>query len=162
MQQDPRWRFQWSEVSFLQRWWQDKPEATRNKFKSLVLSGQIELTGGGLVMNDEALTTLFAIVENLSEGRRWIEDNIGGSVDTSWKNDPFGVSSTMAYLYGRMGYLGMWIQRVHYRTKAYLAKQRGFEFWWRQHGDDTGGTDIFTHMNPFYAYDVPHTCGPQP
>ena len=160
--QDRRWRFQWSEVAFLQLWWQRKSQAERDRFKQLVVSGQIELVGGGIVMNDEALTTLFAIVENLNEGRRWIEANIGVSVDTSWQNDPFGLSSTMAYLYSRMGYLGMWIQRVHYRTKDFLAKKRGLEFWWRQRGDPSGESDIYTHLNPFYAYDVPHTCGPQP
>ena len=86
------------------------------------------------------------------------EENIGVNVDTSWQNDPFGLSATMAYLYNRMGYLGMWIQRVHYKTKFFLAKQSNMEFWWRQHGDLEGSTDIYTHLNPFFAYDVPHCC----
>jgi alpha-mannosidase II len=162
LQQDKRWRFQWSEVAFLQLWWKNQSPAKREAFKTLVKSGQLELTGGGLVMNDEALTTLFAIIENVNEGRRWIEETVGVTVDTSWQNDPFGLSATMAYLYSKMDYTGMWIQRVHYRVKAYLAHERSFEFWWRQHGDTKGSTDIYTHMNPFYAYDVPHTCGPEP
>eukprot|EP01052_Picozoa_sp_SAG31_P021648 SAG31_NODE_1685_length_7530_cov_9.464944_1_plen_909_part_00 len=158
---DPRYRFQWSEVSFLQLWWDANP-GKRDKLVGLIKRGQLELTGGGLTMNDEGLTTLFAILENLHEGRQWIKDNIGVDVVSSWQNDPFGLSPTMPYLFSEMGYRGMWIQRVHYRVKWMLAKDKAMEFWWRQRSDTTGSSDMLTHLNPFYAYDVPHTCGPQP
>ena len=49
----------------MQRWWQDASQESKNDFTRLVKSGQLEIVGGGWVMNDEANSHYFAIIEQV-------------------------------------------------------------------------------------------------
>ncbi|KAM7508098.1 hypothetical protein LguiA_018551 [Lonicera macranthoides] len=159
---DKRRKFIWEEMSYLERWWRDSSDSKRESFISLVQNGQLEIVGGGWVMNDEANSHYFAIMEQMIEGNMWLNETIGVIPKNSWAIDPFGYSSTMAYLLRRMGFENMLIQRTHYELKKELALHKNLEYIWRQSWDTEETTDIFVHMMPFYSYDVPHTCGPEP
>ncbi|KAK8497457.1 hypothetical protein V6N12_016981 [Hibiscus sabdariffa] len=162
LSKDPRRKFIWEEMSYLERWWRDASEDKRESFTNLVKNGQLEIVGGGWVMNDEANSHYFAIIEQITEGNMWLNDTIGFVPKNSWAIDPFGYSPTMAYLLRRMGFENMLIQRTHYELKKELAWNQNLEYVWRQSWDADETTDIFVHMMPFYSYDIPHTCGPEP
>ncbi|XP_031284235.1 alpha-mannosidase 2 [Pistacia vera] len=162
LSKDVRRKFIWEEMSYLERWWRDSTESQRESFTNLVKNGQLEIVGGGWVMNDEANSHYFAIIEQIAEGNMWLNDTIGFIPKNSWAIDPFGYSATMAYLLRRMGFENMLIQRTHYELKKELALHKNLEYVWRQTWDVDETTDILVHMMPFYSYDVPHTCGPEP
>ncbi|RAL40093.1 hypothetical protein DM860_008233 [Cuscuta australis] len=162
LSKDVRRKFIWEEMSFLERWWRDASAASKESFINLVQNGQLEIVGGGWVMNDEANSHYFAIIEQITEGNMWLNETCGVVPKNAWAIDPFGYSSTMAYLLRRMGFENMLIQRTHYELKKELALHKNLEFIWRQSWDAEETTDMFVHMMPFYSYDIPHTCGPEP
>lgn len=149
-------------MSYLERWWRDASDFKKESFTKLVKNGQLEIVSGGWVMNDEANSHYFAIIEQMMEGNMWLNDTIGVVPKNSWSIDPFGYSASMAYLLRRMGFRNMLIQRTHYELKKELALKKNLEYIWRQSWDVEETTDIFVHMMPFYSYDIPHTCGPEP
>uniref|UniRef100_G1Q2S3 mannosyl-oligosaccharide 1,3-1,6-alpha-mannosidase n=1 Tax=Myotis lucifugus TaxID=59463 RepID=G1Q2S3_MYOLU len=162
LQEDPRRRFLWAEVSFFAKWWDNISAQKRAAVRRLVGTGQLEMATGGWVMPDEANSHYFALIDQLIEGHQWLEKNLGVTPRSGWAVDPFGHSPTMAYLLRRANLTSMLIQRVHYAIKKHFAATHSLEFMWRQSWDSDSSTDIFCHMMPFYSYDVPHTCGPDP
>lgn len=161
---DPKRRFIWAEISYFEWWWREQEDGAKENVRKLLKSKQLEFVTGGWVQPDEANTQLYAMEIQLQEGHDFIRETFGEDYipKYGWSIDPFGYSPTMAYLLHKYGFKGMLIQRVHYAIKKELALHKNLEFMWRQTWDDNGEHDIFTHVMPFYSYDVPHTCGPDP
>ncbi|XP_031825591.1 alpha-mannosidase 2 [Nomia melanderi] len=160
--EDRRRKFIWAEISFFQLWWEDQSKTTRNLVRRLIHDGQLEIVSGGWVMPDESVSHWMAQLTQLTEGHQWLKYNLDYTPNSAWSIDPFGLSPTMPYLLKNAGLENVLIQRVHYSVKKKLAREKHLEFRWRQLWDNDGSTEIFTHVMPFYSYDVPHTCGPDP
>ena len=155
--EDPRRTFIWAEISYFSLWWDDASPQQKEQAKQLVAEKRLDFVTGGWVMNDEASVTARATRWHLQEGREWLQKTFGITPQYSWAIDPFGHSAGQAQVLKELGYKGMLIQRVHYAVKKQLAQKQQLEFQWQ-----TPAGEIFTHMMPFYSYDGPHTCGPDP
>ncbi|XP_018334148.1 alpha-mannosidase 2-like isoform X2 [Agrilus planipennis] len=162
LKEDSRRKFIWAEISYFSMWWNDISNQKRESVKQLLKQNQLEIVTGGWVMNDEANSNWLSIVHQLSEGHQWLQKNLNYTPRSGWTIDPFGLSPTQAFLLKNSGFQNLLIQRVHYAVKKQLALQTDLEFNWKQIWDDVGETQLFTHMMPFYFYDIPHTCGPDP
>ncbi|XP_037548390.1 alpha-mannosidase 2 [Nematolebias whitei] len=160
--EDSRRKMIWAEVSYFSKWWSDIDDQKRAMVKRLVEAGQLELVTGGWVMADEANSHYFALLDQLMEGHQWLQTHLGVKPSSGWAIDPFGHSPSMTYLLKGAGLINMVVQRVHYAVKKHFAQQQTLEFLWRQSWDSSSRSDILCHMMPFYSYDVPHTCGPNP
>ncbi len=107
---DERRHFIWAEISYFDRWW-GREFLQRSKFIQLLKSGRFEFVTGGWVMNDEALPSYTAIVNQLTEGHEWLRRNFDYRPQSGWSIDPFGYSPTQAYLLSKAGLEHMLIQR---------------------------------------------------
>ena len=56
------------ETAFFWRWWEQQDEETQDLVSQLVTAGQLEFTGGGWSMNDEAAAHYNAIIDNMALG----------------------------------------------------------------------------------------------
>ncbi|XP_076463704.1 alpha-mannosidase 2-like [Babylonia areolata] len=156
------WRFIWSEMAFLARWFKEASSDQKLAFKKAVAGGQMEVVTGGWVMTEEACAHFAPMLDQLTEGHLWLKEELGVEPNSSWSVDPFGHSPTMAYLLQASGISNMVIQRVHFGIKRHLASAQRLEFDWRQSWDESGSTDISCHLMPFLSYAIMYSCGPDP
>ncbi|KAL3070889.1 hypothetical protein niasHS_017014 [Heterodera schachtii] len=167
-------KFIYAEMSFFELWWSQQTEEVKKRVAKFLEEGQLEIVTGGWVMTDEANAHFFATVTELFEGHEFLQNQLGYTPRHHWSIDPFGLSPTLSYVLNRANLTHMAIQRVHYSVKKHLARHKQLEFVWRQLfstsvGGQSGDTqrqthsdDIVAHMFPFYSYDAPHSCGPDP
>eukprot|EP01129_Flabellula_baltica_P001760 TRINITY_DN1167_c0_g4_i1.p1 TRINITY_DN1167_c0_g4~~TRINITY_DN1167_c0_g4_i1.p1 ORF type:complete len:1103 (+),score=202.57 TRINITY_DN1167_c0_g4_i1:94-3309(+) len=156
-------KFVFAEMSYFHRWWSEQDEKKKMEVRELLQQGRYEIVTGGWVMNDEANVHYTGAIMQLSEGHNFLMHELDYKPKHGWAIDPFGHSPVMAYVLKLTGFEKIIINRVHYAIKKELALNQALEFRWRQQWEtEDSNSDILASMLPFFSYDIPHTCGPDP
>lgn len=67
-------------MAFFERWWSEQNVQVQQKVRHLVHEGRLQFAGGGWTQNDEATTHYLAIIDNLSLGWKFIQENFGSLI----------------------------------------------------------------------------------
>lgn len=113
-------------------------------------------------MADEALTYYETLLDELSEGHDWLQRAIGAKPKVAFSIDVAGHSPVMNYMLKKSGLKGSVINKIHYAYKKELAENRALDFFWEPSWSTADNDRMLTHVLPFYSYNAPYTCGPDP
>eukprot|EP00731_Ephydatia_muelleri_P009267 Em0004g1605a len=136
-------RFVWEEVSYFSVWWAQASQEERQLVTTLVEKGQLEFIGGGWVMHDEADTSVYATLNQMTLGLQFLNETLNVRPRHEWHIDPFGHSIFMAELYSLLGYTSIILNRVPDSVKQQMKADKSLEFMWQS---PFSGREIFTHV----------------
>lgn len=131
-------RFSFDQVAFVARWWDEQNVSSRTRMRRLVDSGRLEPLGGGWVQPDEASCHYSALVDQLTLGMRWLQENLGdcGRPRAAWQVDTWGHSVELASLLSQAGLHGLFLSR--------LPQNQASHFVWKADASLGEAGEIFT------------------
>ncbi len=137
------------EVVNFEKWYKyDIDEAKRQIIRDLVEEGRIEFAGGGQVMNDEANPFYQEIIDNMRTGLQFIKSEFGKDVLVGWQLDPFGHSLSNAYIFSKLGFKYLVMERIDFQETMTRIYNSNLEFFWKPLKNKNNM--IFTHIIPLH------------
>lgn len=90
----------------------------KNKVRTLVRNGQLELVNAGWSMHDEACPIYEDMIDNMMIGHDFILKEFGVKPTIGWQIDPFGHSNTNTRFFAEMGFDAFFFARLDGDDKA--------------------------------------------
>jgi alpha-mannosidase len=142
---DPNRKFLYIEQAFFQRWWREQDDATRQLWQQFVQNGQVEFGNGGWSMHDEAAPHYAQMVDNTYLGHKFLLDEFGVTPTTGWQIDPFGHSSTQAWLLSaEAGFNSLYFGRIDFQDHDLRVNESRLQFVWRASPSRGAQSQVFT------------------
>ena len=151
--------FNWAEVGYLSRWWEDGDVRRQQLMKKHVAQGRIVWAGGGWVQNDEAVTHYRSAVNQMTEGHLFLKEVFEQNFipNFGWQIDPFGHSASTPIMFSLMGFKATVTDRVSTSLCLERIAKKEMEFFWVPPfpWNRTKETTIFTHELGLLLYGFP-------
>ena len=87
--------FVWADTNYLHQWFESQNNNTKNKVFEVIKRGQLEFVGGGWVQNDESLSDLKSIINQMNLGLQYLHERFNATPTVGWQIDPFGYNNFM-------------------------------------------------------------------
>lgn len=122
---------------FFQKWYEEnlnkrtKSGITYEEaIQTLIKRNQLDFVGCGIVQHDEALTTFTTQINQMNFGCNYLKTRLGIQSQVVWQNDAFGHSSISPYIFNRLGFEYILLNRISENIKQDFRNQKSLEFFW--------------------------------
>lgn len=161
LEKDPNRRFSYAEMAFFSRWWEEQTPEKKESVRRLVKNKQLEFINGGWCMHDEASPLYSEMVDQTTRGHQFILKEFGpdAAPRVTWQIDPFGHSSTQAWLLSaQAGMPALFWWRMDYDDRKHLRNTSNMEFVWR--GSQSLGKSVDTFASVIWGTygNGPYAC----
>jgi len=137
------------EIIFFRMWYEEQSNEIKLNFKKLVENKQIEFVGGGYVQSDEATTRYNEMLFNIRLGNQFILKEFNVKPIVGWQLDPFGHSSSMAYIYSILNYKYVVLDRIDFQLLQEKINKVNLEFIYKPF-DNLLNKQILYHVTPHH------------
>jgi hypothetical protein len=128
---DPKRRFSYAEVKYIQMWYSRQKPEMKEKFKRLVQNGQFEIINGGWSSTDEASPNYEDLIDNQMIAHQFLQQEFGVTPKVGWNIFAYGHSATNARLFADLGYKAQFFAKIDNDVKESLDKDHDYNFLWQ-------------------------------
>jgi len=131
LNQNDKRTFIFVEMAFFSKWYRSQTDETKkDQIKKFIKEGRFEFINGGYVMHDEASTYYQDIIDQMRLGLLFLKEEFDYVPEIAWSIDPFGHSTTNAYLHAKLGFKKIVLVRIDYKEKEIRRRNKALEFFW--------------------------------
>ncbi|KAJ2162818.1 Alpha-mannosidase 2 [Coemansia sp. RSA 552] len=167
---DPRRRFTWGDLAFVDMWMDDEGDQPsglgtltwRQALSELIRHGQWDMVGGTYVSPDEGMTTWWAHTMVVDVGHRTLARHLNVTTRIGWQIDNFGHFGAAAHALTNAGYNSLVLGRMDFRDLYGFASHGDLQFLWQP--PHAGSRPLLTHFlsehyaQPSHNFDFDNTA----